>query len=184
MDGIQVMASDVTIDLTALPSGARCPAKREAALRSDADRVRIANGTITGFEAFGIYLAEGELDVVENMRILNTSGFSTAPYTPDVDPHPQQHPCEQCIQHCRLLPLPDREQHHHRRHLLRHLGQRRGGGRQCHRRQCATRLAGHRHQPPDSGYGSNILVGNNGGGAQVFDNVFQLHPNVCEPACP
>jgi hypothetical protein len=37
---------------------------------------------------------------------------------------------------------------------------------------------------PPSGYGTNVLVGNNGGGAQVFDQVFQLHPNLCSPACP
>jgi parallel beta-helix repeat protein len=37
-----------------------------------------------------------------------------------------------------------------------------------------------------TGYGNNILFGNNGGGEQVFNNgmVLQLHPNVCEPNCP
>jgi hypothetical protein len=35
-----------------------------------------------------------------------------------------------------------------------------------------------------SGYGNNILVGNNGGSAQVSGLVDPLHPNVCAPACP
>jgi len=35
-----------------------------------------------------------------------------------------------------------------------------------------------------SGYGNNILLGNNAGGAQAGGNLIQLHPNACEPACP
>jgi hypothetical protein len=34
-----------------------------------------------------------------------------------------------------------------------------------------------------TGYGNNVLVGNNSGGAQVF-GLGPLHPNVCDPACP
>jgi hypothetical protein len=35
-----------------------------------------------------------------------------------------------------------------------------------------------------SGYGNNVLFGNNGGSAQVGGNLTQLHANVCDPACP
>jgi hypothetical protein len=35
-----------------------------------------------------------------------------------------------------------------------------------------------------TGYGNNILFGNNGGGAQVNAQPAQLHPNVCDPPCP
>ena len=35
-----------------------------------------------------------------------------------------------------------------------------------------------------TGYGDNILVSNNSGGGQVNAGLEQLHPNVCDPACP
>ena len=37
---------------------------------------------------------------------------------------------------------------------------------------------------PSGGYGNNMLFGNNGGNTQVFGGAVQLHPNVCQPACP
>ena len=34
------------------------------------------------------------------------------------------------------------------------------------------------------GFGNNSLSNNNGGGAQISNNLVPMHPNACSPACP
>ena len=184
--GIQVMASDVTIDLNGFTIRSAVPGEASGGVFvRDADRVRIANGTITGFQAFGIYLAEGEHDVVENMRILNTSGFSNGAIYAGRQTRIRNNilannvftivDCSRCLIENNIITGGSFYGISVSGGVV--VGNVIVGNAQHGLRGTATNF-------PDSGYGGNILVGNNGGNAQVHDNVFQFHPNVCEPACP
>jgi Right handed beta helix region len=185
-DGIQVFANDVTIDLNGFTiSSDRLGEARGGVYVTDGDRVRIINGTITGFGGFGVHLYGGEFAVVENIRFVSAGGpFWGAIYSGRqarirnntitnssagiVD-------CLGCLIERNIITGSA------------FYGVEISGGVVVGNLIVGNTLdglSGVGSNFPKSGYGSNIFVGNNGGNAQVLGNVFQLHPNFCDPACP
>ena len=189
-NGIEVTASDVTIDLNGFAIISDPPrAASGGVFIRDGDRVRVINGTLSDFKDFGIYLAGGVVPAVENMRIIACGGiFYGALYsgrqarirnntivnsttTAIVD-------CIDCLIEQNLITGGVRDG----------ISQRGGAaignvivGNDRFGIEVST-------LPAKAGYGLNILVGNNSagfnGGTQVLGAGFQLHPNVCEPNCP
>jgi len=185
-DGIEVHANDVTIDLNGFTISSNPPGEaRGGVFVRDADRVRIVNGTITGFGGFGVYLAEGEFDVVENIRFVSAGG----PFWGAIYNGRQARISNNTITNssfgivaCRGCLIE--------RNIITgsaFYGISISGGVVVGNvivGNTQDGLSGIGTNFPKSGYGSNILVGNNGGNHQVHGNVFQLHPNFCDPACP
>jgi Right handed beta helix region len=185
-DGIAIVASDVTLDfngftISSQPAGAA----RGGVYVQSGDRVRITNGTITGFGGFGVYLAGGEFSVIENMRFVSAGGPSWGALYSGRQARIRNNTIANAsfgIVDCRGCLI---EQNIITGSTFYGISVSGGtvvgnvivGNAQHGLRGIGTNL-------PDSGYGLNILVGNNGGNAQTIDNVFQLHPNVCDPACP
>lgn len=182
---IDVTANDVTIDLNGFTiSGAAADSAGGVMIR-DGDRVRVMNGTITGLNDFGIYLAGGSFSVVENMRIINSSGFGHAALYAGRQSRIRNNTlvnnifnivdCARCLIEQNIIVGSN------------FYGVSAEGGQVVDNVIAGNNSFGLTSSGtnfPNVGYGNNILVGNNGGNAQVHDNVVQLHPNVCVPACP
>jgi hypothetical protein len=186
-DGIEVTQHDVTIDLNGFTiSGATSTGVRAlpAAGGATAQRLRVRNGTITGFSLRAIH-AVGERNVIENMRLVsNGSGVLTG--------HGSRVRNSTiasnggfgifCGDNCLI-----------EQNVISGNGTGvvfepslfgRGLGLVLGNASVSNRLRGLESGGQHIGYGNNILFGNNAGGSQVLGPVDPLHPNVCEPACP
>jgi hypothetical protein len=186
-DGLDVEANDVTIDLNGFTISSESPGGARGGISvRGSDRTRIMNGTLSGFGGFGVYLAEGDGNVVENMRIVSSGGpFWGAIYTNGHQARIRNNTIANAsfgIVDCGRCLIENNIITGHSFYGISAEGGQIVGNVIVGNASWGLTSSGTNF--PNVGYGENILVGNNGGNAQVHDNVFQLHPNVCNPACP
>jgi hypothetical protein len=186
LDAILVTAPDVTIDLngfriSAGPAGGANNAR--IGVYTISDRLTVKNGTIGAFELAGIWANGRGYLVVENVRIVN--GYYGI-YNANAE-------------HTRIQNST----------IATNLSAGITCGRSCHvegnvvSRNGASGIAmisgtvlgntimnntgfGISNADIDHriGFGNNTIIDNNGGGAQVVLDLYQLHPNACSPASP
>ena len=180
--GIEVSANDVIIDLNGFTiSATGTDATVGVRATTGVDRTRVMNGTITGFSVYGI-LGLGVNFVVQDMRAIGNSTAmqlgtegqvrnSTVANNTSIGIR-----CYRCLIEGNIITgnvngVFDSDA---------------GGGVLLG--NVIVGNTGYGIVAPDpplpkTGYGNNILLGNNGGGLQALGTM-QLHPNVCDPACP
>lgn len=176
--GISVTANDVTLDLNGFTI--KGDNSSYAVLGVSVVRLRVMNGTITGFTnsngGFGID-ADGEGDLVENMRFVgNTAALAMQGARIRNNTLANNefgiNSCSNCLIENNIVT-----------------------GSQLHTAIFAEQSVllgnlivgngGYAFLGNGNGYGNNILIGNHGGGAQISGTGnIQLHPNGCDPACP
>jgi hypothetical protein len=187
-NGIEVTANDVTIDLngfTIKSNSSPSSGIGVFGLSTSANRMRVTNGSITGFD-FGISNSSagttGRSAVIENMRIIaNGAGIYVGSDARIRDSTVANNTsgnifCINCVIERSVVTGSANDAG------IYVTGGTVAGNVIVGNARYGLTGVGTSFAP--SGYGANILVGNNGGGAQVFDQVFQLHPNFCNPACP
>jgi hypothetical protein len=179
VNGIEVTTNDVVIDLNGFTIRSNSPNKIDNAIHAiNVNRLRVGNGTITGFAA-GIYNLNGRFAVIENTRLIaNADGLITqseaairdntiALGSGGID----------CSASCLIQGNTITGN--------QGIGIRVTEGAVVLGNVIAGN-GGYGLAPdnPRSGYGHNVLVGNHAGGAQVLGVPNQLHPNACDPPCP
>ena len=183
-DGIQVKQHDITIDLNGFMIFS-APAKQ--AIRginneTSTDGLRVRNGTIAGFQSWGI--VAGRFAVIEDMRMINNGGGMFALRDSRIssntiaDSNGSGVICqERCLIEQNII--------------SRSADVVGGAGLWLH--SSGTVLGNLIVLSKDygiycssayCGYENNMLIGNNGGGPQVTSNTIPLHANACDPACP
>jgi hypothetical protein len=176
--GIEVTANDVTIDLNGFTISHSPQSLGYGVHAQNVARIRIGNGTISGFGTAGI--GGSDFVVVENMRLLaNGTAISVNQQARIRDNTIAQNgtgiSCGQCVVEQNIVTGNSAS------------GAVLVGG---YSTLLGNVLVGNGAWGMTSlfeasGYGENILIGNNGGGEQVTGTVAsQLHPNYCNPACP
>jgi hypothetical protein len=183
--GIEVTQDDVVVDLNGFTISSNRPGQAMGGLFvRDGDRTWVANGTITGFQSYGVYLAGGAFAVVENMRIVSSGGpLYGAVYTGH-----QARIRNNTIVNSNSGGIVDCVECLVERNIITgstHYGIGFRGGQVidsviADNKGLALSVS---TLPDKAGYGGNILYRNNGGGPQV-NGGYQLHPNVCSPNCP
>jgi hypothetical protein len=183
--GIVVTADDVTIDLSGFTISSNPPG--EAAIGVSAvvttNGLRVINGTITGFRNFGVAnrTSQGaQFAVIENMRIIfNGTGIFVGPYAQIRNSTVANSPRGNisCLRTCLIEGSVITG-------AANGAGISMTGGTVLGNVVVSNKIGGLIADQVEVGYGNNILVGNNSGGAQVRGPAVQLHPNVCDPACP
>jgi len=183
--GIYVTVSDVTVDLNGFTIRSASPGESGIgvfAQPASANRLRVMNGTITGFGDFGISNRQSfgaESAIIQNMRVLsNRTGIFIGPHAQirDSTIANSQGGNLSCADSCLI-----------EGNVITASADGAGiaitGGTIL-----GNVIVGNRFgvvaDVTTTGYGNNILVGNNSGGAQVTGPAVQLHPNACNPACP
>ena len=185
VDGIEVTARDVTIDLNGYTIASNVMHGARYGVVSSSEGLRVTNGTLTGFSDEGVYhQAEGR-GVVENMRVMSngTGGSGAGVYF-----YGRGHVRNSTISgnvfgiYCPFNCVIE----HNLVTGNEAMGILLGGGTVNGNVIVGNANVGISVDPSTrTGYGSNILVGNNGGGPQVSGTAAaQLHPNACDPACP
>jgi hypothetical protein len=187
---ILVTADDVTIDLNGFTIFSNPPGAAGTGVfaLTSTKGLRVMNGTITGFGGFGVTNRQneaGQFAVLENMRIVsngaatNSAGVflgarSRIRNSTIAD---NQGGNVLCLQDCLL-----------EGNIVAGSGNGAGismnGGTALGNVIVSNKFLGLQGDAKQLGYGNNILLGNNSGGSQVGGAVVQLHPNVCDPACP
>jgi len=176
MMGIEVTANDVTIDLNGFTiRGTANSSYYGIVANIDTSRLRVANGTITGFSITGVEASS--FSVIENMRLVsNNYGMRGKENTRIRNSTIANNGMRgiECFPGCSVegsiiagtantgIYFPA------------------GGGTVLGNVIVGNGGYGLSSSGAATGYGQNILVGNQ---AQVF-GASQLHPNVCTPACP
>jgi hypothetical protein len=178
-NGIQVTQNDVAIDLNGFTISGNPPGQAyEGVDASEVSRLRVLNGTITGFRDRAIDNFNGTSLVVENMRLIsNGTGVwlgreSRIRNSTIANGGVGIDDCRRCLIEQNVI--ADNAG----------AGIRIGGGVVLGNVLVGNGIHGLVAHEVKMGYGNNILFRNNGGGAQVSGLVLQMHPNVCEPACP
>jgi hypothetical protein len=180
-DGIKVTRDNVTIDLNGFTISSNPPGEAFNGVYAGApiNGLRVVSGTITGF-GIAIFNDGGLFAVVEHMRLVS-NGFGFIGGSDDrvrnstiASNNASGVTCTGCVIEGSVI-------------ADNGFGVTFSfaGGLALGNVIVGNGGAGLRSsfQGPMAGYGDNILFGNNGGGAQVSGKAFQLHPNVCEPAC-
>ena len=182
-DGIEVTHHDVAVDLNGFTISSNPPGEAYYGVRASAvDGLRVFNGTIAGFQPYGIYQGGGG-GLVEDMRIVsNGTGIDIKTgarirNSTIANNTSSGIRCGGCLIEGNVVAdnanggIFDSSA---------------GGGLVLGNVIAfngAYGLVAPSAPYPKTGYGNNILFANNGGGLQVLDAV-QMHPNICEPACP
>jgi Right handed beta helix region len=182
-NGIEVTANDVTIDLNGFTIRSNPPGQAASGVFALAGEggLRVINGTITGFSGSGIVKSPGRA-VIEDMRILSNGRNlelsadshvrnSTIANGTDVSA------AVRCFARCLI------ENNIVTGNAGAGVALEAGGGVVLANVIVGNGFAGILSSDNRTGYGNNILLGN-GSGGQVSGLVYQLHPNVCDPACP
>ena len=176
MTGIEVTTNDVTLDLNGFTiRGTANSSYYGIVANIDTSRLRVANGTITGFSITGIEASS--FSVIDNMRLVaNDYGMRGKENTRITNSTIANNGSRgiECFPGCSVersiiagtvntgIYFPA------------------GGGVVLGNVIVGNGGFGLSSSGAATGYGQNIFVGNAG---QVF-GASQLHPNVCEPACP
>jgi hypothetical protein len=181
INGINITANDVSIDLNGFTIlSATAGSGIGISAPTESNRIRIANGSITGF-SYG-FLNLGIGDIVEDMRIVgNSTGIriETGRIRNSTITNNSAHGilCHGCLIEQNIIAGNG---------SVGIYDDTAGGGLVL-----GNIIAGNGNYGlispdpplPKTGYGNNILIGNNGSALQGL-GIAQLHPNVCEPACP
>ena len=178
---ILVTQHDVTIDLNGFTI-ISSPANQAligvyGEASGDFTGLEVMNGTIAGFQQYGVFNSDGARTVVENMRLLsNGTGIWVGPESRIRNSTIANGGIGvRCYDSCLV------EQNLITGHTS--VGIEVSGGQVIANVIVANRY-GLSSFGAATGYGGNMLFGNNGGGAQVTGGAaIQLHPNVCQPAC-
>jgi hypothetical protein len=183
--GIYVTASDVTVDLDGYTIRSASPGTSGTGVfgqPASANRLRVMNGTITGFGDFGVSNRQSfgaEAAIIENLRVVeNKGGIFIGPHAQirDSTIANSQGGNLSCAHSCLI-----------EGNVI--TGSAAGAGISITGGTILGNvIVGNKFgvvaDVTTTGYGNNILVGNNSGGAQVTGPAVQLHPNACAPACP
>jgi parallel beta-helix repeat protein len=185
-NGIEVTAGDVTIDLngfTIINTTAGQAASGIVGVLPAGGVLRVINGTVTGFSESGVSKASGR-GVVEDMRILSNGRNLELPGDSQVrnstianGNSPMIAPGIRCYARCLI------EQNTVTGNNGAGVALEAGGGTVLGNVIVGNGFAAISSSDTRTGYGNNVLLGN-GAGGQVSGIVSQLHPNVCDPACP
>jgi hypothetical protein len=187
-DGIKVAADNVAIDLNGfMISGAQAGIGVRAADPGGnpalhPDGVSIRNGTVAGFTQVGIYVA-GRFAVIENMRIVSSGAAISTGDSSRISRSTVAN--NQFGVSCGAGCLVEQN-------MISGSSSASGNGIELFSGTVLGNVAVANNGAgvrcfsfgTGCGYGDNVLVGNNGGGAQVEGPIVQLHPNVCDPPCP
>ena len=184
--GVEVTANDVTVDLNGFTIRSASPGQSGDGVfgsPDSANRLRVMNGTITGFGSFGVsnrLASAAEGAIIENMRIVgNSTGIFIGPHAQirDSTIANSQGGNIGCVDSCLI-----------EGNVI--VGSQNGagitmtGGTVVGNVLVANKFWGLVSDVTPTGFSNNVLVGNNSGGAQVAGPAVQQHPNVCDPACP
>jgi hypothetical protein len=175
---IEVTANNVTIDLNGFTISGNSPGAHIGVYGNVVNRLRIANGTVSGFAA-GLAPGGGATFTVENMRVIsNNNGVGYGREIQITNSTIANNSgwginCDKCRVEGNVI-----------------TGN--GGGVTVPNESglvIGNVIAGNGgaalSTTVTTGYGTNVLFGNNSGGQQVLGAAaVQLHPNVCDPACP
>jgi parallel beta-helix repeat protein len=183
LNGIEVTANDVTIDLNGFTIRSNPPGQAVSGVVAFAGEggLRVINGTITGFSGGGIVKSPGRA-VIEDMRIMSNGRNLELP----ADSHVRNSTIAngtdltaaiRCFARCLI------ENNIVTGNAGAGVALEAGGGVVLANVIVGNGFAAILSSDNRTGYGNNVLLGN-GSGGQVSGLVFQLHPNVCEPACP
>jgi hypothetical protein len=183
--GIVVTADDVTIDLSGFTISSNPPGEAATGVSAvvTTNGLRVINGTITGFRNFGVAnrASQGaQFAVIENMRIIfNGTGIFVGPYAQIRNSTVANSPRGNisCLRSCLIEGSVITG-------AANGAGISMTGGTVLGNVVVSNKIGGLIADQVEVGYGNNIVVGNNSGGAQVRGPAVQLHPNVCDPACP
>jgi hypothetical protein len=179
---IEVTANNVNIDLNGFTISSDDSSENHGVDAQGAVGLKVTNGTITGFNS-AINNFGGAFAVIENMRLItNQTGFIGGNDAQIRDNTMVSNPSYgvRCGSRCVIERNVITGNYVTEGILIS------GGGAIVLGNVLAA------NQGPGigvtvldkSGYGQNILVDNNSGGAQVSGPAFQAHPNFCDPACP
>jgi len=178
--GIDVRANDATLDLHGFTISSDTPGEAAYGVSAQSTiRLRVANGTITGFKIWAVDLDKGALAVVENMRIVaNTSAIQIGQSDSRIRNSTIANNgfgiyCTGCLIEGNVIAANSSWA----------ITGPHGGGTVLGNVIVGNAKPGITTNTT-IGYGSNILVNNSGGGPQVTGGPVQLHPNACNPACP
>jgi hypothetical protein len=177
--GIEVTRDEVAIDLNGFTISTKPFSDHNGVHASSVSGLRVMNGTITGF-AYGIYNLGGRA-LVEDMRLVTnlTGVYSEGDSQIRNSTIAMGRIGIYCVFECLIERNVVAANTAHGIDTL-------GAGVVLGNVIASNGRYGLRSPGgpyPKTGYGNNILFGNNNGGAQISGAV-QLHPNVCEPACP
>jgi hypothetical protein len=189
--GIVVTANDVSIDLNGFTISSNPPGAAQFGIYvlGKHPGLRAMNGTITGFGNWAVVAADA---VIENMRILSNGGGIIVGENSQVFDNLIANSVRNgvsCVARCvieRNVVVRNGTGTGAAASDLAGINIRQGGALVRGSVIVGNGTWGLVSEPgnPPTGYGDNVLIGNNGGAAQVAANVLQLHPNVCDPACP
>ncbi len=188
VNGIEVTAKEVTIDLNGFTIRSNPPGEAASgivALGPGGDGLlRVMNGTVTGFSGSGIIKSPG-LGVIENMRIISNgsnleladeSQVRNSTIANSNSSFPDPNPGVRCFGMCLI------ENNVITGNIGAGVSMEADGsavlGNVIVGNGSAALLSS-----GWTGYGNNMFI-NNGSAGQVSGLAFQLHPNVCNPACP
>jgi len=177
--GIGVTANDVTIDLNGFTISSDPFERALTGIDANsANRVRVANGTITGFK--DVAIDGGTSGIVENMRILFIDGgfgIGVKGYQSSIRDNTVVNCvvgvfCSECLIEQNLISWSVTE------------GVLGTGGVLVGNVIVSSGLRGllTGTGTPPVGYGNNLFFDNKDD--SVSGNAVQQHPNVCDPACP
>jgi len=179
--GIEVTQHGVSIDFNGFTMSSNPPGQAASGIVSTLTEgvLWVTNGTITGFQGYGILKGSGR-GVVENMRILSNGDNLSLPADSRVRNSTIANGGSlgiRCYASC----------------LIEHnivtgntgagVQLEGGGGVVLGNVIVGNDFAAILSSDNRTGYGNNVLLGN-GSGGQVSGLVYPLHPNVCDPACP
>ncbi len=178
--GIEATANDVTVNLNGFTISSEVSGQAlSGVIGRGVGGLRVVNGTITGFKNWGVYNSLAR-SVVEDMRILSGGNgvFLPADGVVRNSTIANGHTGIICLLTCLI------EQNVITGNTAAGIQVHNGGGMVLGNVIVGNGVQGIGATGASTGYGSNILIRNNGGFGQVSGNLVQLHPNACEPTCP
>jgi hypothetical protein len=174
--GIRIASHEVDIDMNGFRLNGAAGATT-GIFGDNFGRAKIRNGTITGFDAHGIYTT-GASWIVENMRVVENgaAGITVGNYSSVRDSTVTENGSTGIA--CGLICLVEDSNSsvNGGAGILIAAGTVLGNAIMGNTGFGISGSAA-------TGYGNNTLLGNNDGEAQV-DAALPLHPNVCNPPCP
>ncbi len=145
----------------------------------DFNSVTIRNGTITGFDAHGIY-STGDNWIVENMRVVENGAYGiyvAGFYSSVRGSTVTQNGNTGIVDGTRSLVTDSSSSGNGGAGIAIVAGTVLGN-------VIIANASFGINAGPGTGYGNNTLAFNNNNGAQVVAGPIALHPNACSPACP
>ena len=181
VDGIDVTVEDVTIDFNGFTIRSAPAGAAKIGISAFGARLTVMNGTVLGFGRGGI-VTDAAFAVIENMRILNGSEVGVLvgndarvlKSTISKNKFGGIECGARCLIQDNLVTLT----------LIGNGIRLQQGGVVLGNTIALNDSFGILALSAPVGFGNNSLSNNNGGGAQISNNLVPMHPNACSPACP